>query len=92
MNRFLIVLLIMGLIMVANGCNRSTEKSKPKPTLMEEGKSLEKKAVGEVKKLEQDLKVFEEEKTVEKEMGKEIEQIPPPQEDWGHGADDPELD
>ena len=92
MNKYFILLLIMGLMVAGSSCNRSTEKPKPKPTVTEEGKSLEKKAVGEAKNLEKDLKVYEEEKTVEKKMGKEVDKIPPPEEDFGHGADNPESE
>ena len=68
MNKICVVMLILGLLLVGTNCGRSNEKSEVESKVVEEVKSLEKKASGEVKKLEEDIKVLEEEKDYEKEL------------------------
>ena len=88
MNKLLIVLVIIQLMLGAYCCGRTDEKSEMETKVKEEVTSMEKKATGEAKQLEEDVGMLEENpKKLGEEMGKEEEKVPAPQEEWGHESD-----
>ena len=85
MNKLCIIIVIVQLMLVGYCCGRSDEKSAIETKVKEEVTSLEGKAVGEEKQLEEDIGMLEKDpKKLGEKVGKEEEKIPPPQEEWGH--------
>ena len=71
MNRICMVLLILFLMLGVYTCGRSNDESGVESKVMEEIKSLEKKASGVVKKIEEDYRVLEGEKDYKKALKEE---------------------
>lgn len=85
MNKLWFILVTLQLMLGGYCCGRTDEKSTIEKKVNEEVKSLENKAAGEAKHLEGDIGLLEEDpKKLGDAIGKEEENIPAPQEEWGH--------
>ena len=85
MNKLCIIIVIVQLMLAGYCCGRPDEKSAIETKVKEEVTSLEEETAAEEKQLEEDIGMLEEDsKKLGKEIGKEEEKIPPPQEGWGH--------
>ncbi|KPJ86844.1 MAG: hypothetical protein AMS17_10785 [Spirochaetes bacterium DG_61] len=71
MRKTCVVIVILLLALGGYTCGRSNDESGVESKVTEEVKSLEKKASGEVKKLEEDYKVLEAEKDYRKALEEE---------------------
>ena len=71
MKKACVVVLFLFLLLFQYACGRSDEKSEVESNVKKEVQSIEKKASGEMKNLEEDYKVLEEEKDYKQALKEE---------------------